>query len=526
MEASAGGGDLDRISALPDDLLHVILGSLGRAKDVTRTALLSRRWRRVWIHAKALSFHDTSVMRLEDRCHLAGFVDWALAHRADADMECQRVVGYAARRVVGSFHLRLPFIVPTVFDVKTGQLVSPGRPVVELPSHGRPTSISLDLRSHRLLIAPPAAAARYESLTELRLHVTRIGAEDDDGRGFGDFVSSCCPRLRRLAVSYPGGLRRLVLRVEALEELELAWPPDLGTLDVAAPNLRVLKLSDISRHCWLPIGLDSAVNVAKAGRITAPRLQEIGMSIRFYTSIKLDIQGLSSVRRLSDLSLEMLGRYCVDTGSLWLLANCTSIDNVKISLYHGRRWMLDEVTDLTVQGAPQFANIRSIAVEADSLSGCHLVASMSSLLLRLPLLRSLCIKLTSNRLDCWPVCCNHSLHNWNYHGKIPLEFLEEVKVTGFTGEDEVDLVSRLLESNNSIKSITLCAVAKTPDVVTLNWLMGGAEDHVVSQEEIYHKLVNACCTDRGRWHFEGSIYTWAYYTTKNTNMKVTIANSA
>ncbi|KAL6644397.1 hypothetical protein ACP70R_016005 [Stipagrostis hirtigluma subsp. patula] len=49
-------GDLDRISALPDYLLHLILTRVESAVSVTRTAVLSRRWRHVWVHAKSLTF--------------------------------------------------------------------------------------------------------------------------------------------------------------------------------------------------------------------------------------------------------------------------------------------------------------------------------------------------------------------------------------------------------------------------------------------------------------------------------------
>jgi hypothetical protein len=52
MAMAASAGDVDRISALPDDLLHLILGFVRDAKSVVRTATLSRRWRRVWIYAQ------------------------------------------------------------------------------------------------------------------------------------------------------------------------------------------------------------------------------------------------------------------------------------------------------------------------------------------------------------------------------------------------------------------------------------------------------------------------------------------
>ncbi|OEL24296.1 hypothetical protein BAE44_0014685 [Dichanthelium oligosanthes] len=53
-------GDLDQISALPDAVLHRILACVRDATTVTRTAALSRRWRRVWVRAPCLTLWDTT----------------------------------------------------------------------------------------------------------------------------------------------------------------------------------------------------------------------------------------------------------------------------------------------------------------------------------------------------------------------------------------------------------------------------------------------------------------------------------
>ena len=52
------GGGVDRISALPDDMLLQVLARLGCARAAAHTSLLSRRWRGLWARLPELTFHD------------------------------------------------------------------------------------------------------------------------------------------------------------------------------------------------------------------------------------------------------------------------------------------------------------------------------------------------------------------------------------------------------------------------------------------------------------------------------------
>jgi hypothetical protein len=111
-------------------------------------------------------------------------------------------------------------------------------------------SITMHLSSYRILLPAAAAGddAKYEALTELDLSGAAFDedAPGGGGRTLGGFVSSCCPRLRKLDICFPKGLPQLVIRSETLEELRLSQADGLRTLDVAAPSLRVLKLE----HCF------------------------------------------------------------------------------------------------------------------------------------------------------------------------------------------------------------------------------------------------------------------------------------
>ncbi|RCV26614.1 LOW QUALITY PROTEIN: hypothetical protein SETIT_5G260100v2 [Setaria italica] len=226
MDDHAGDG-VDRISALPVDLLHVILARLRRAQEVTRTAALSRRWRRV------LPAGDLSLVDDEP--------EYRLRQRGDTDMDsllismkrgdCPRPdqidawIRYGTQRVVGDFYLR----------VAMGS-EEPYLTAVKLPEHGRPGSISLHLSCHGIQF-PPAAVARYEALTALSLEDVSF-AEDKEGRGLSGFVSSssCCPRLRTL---YMNNIMTMFMEAKSIPERQLV--ASISSLLLRFPGLRSLR---------------------------------------------------------------------------------------------------------------------------------------------------------------------------------------------------------------------------------------------------------------------------------------------
>ncbi|GJN04205.1 hypothetical protein PR202_ga21730 [Eleusine coracana subsp. coracana] len=489
--------DVDRISALPDDLLHLILGRLGFAPAVTKTAVLSRRWRHVWPHARRLRFKDDDKF-LKRKRDFAGFVDWVLSHRGDGDMESLKILfkekgraspekinewlRYAARRVVGSVKI----------DVGP-KLKEPDHDVaVELPIHGgRATSISLSLSNHRLRL-PSATSATYEALTKLTLDSLWF---TDDGMStlLGDFVMSCCPRLRRLEISRARGLTRLVLRTDVLQELDISSAHDLQTLDVTAPNLRLIALAFSAVPLLLgDISMDKVMI-----RIVAPRLEEFHRNVFPYRPPVLDIRGLESVRRLKYIYLDTHGKYH-STSDLWLLQNCPAAQHVHVNLHHSSTsFAADELVDLTAPegNAPLFANVRSMSIIICGVPRHHLVASISSLLMRCPHLTSITIKGTYFPQDQrgFKCACEALLTDrcTVVHGKLALESLQEVKIIGFGGTaEEMQLVSFLFGSSNSLERANIQLRVNTKVEAGVN---------------IFHQLTRMKippCADQERWSFQ------------------------
>ncbi|TVU06703.1 hypothetical protein EJB05_49928, partial [Eragrostis curvula] len=447
-------GDIDRISALPDSLLHRILAAVGDAVAVSRTAVLSKRWRRVWMQADRLLLVDSKAIRPG---RFADIVDWVFARRGDAELgslyithaygykpACitqERVnqwLRYAMQCVIKSLDIRVPYVQPT----GNIGIRSNDEPAIKMPGHGRMSCVRLQL-GYYMLQLPVAATAKYEALTELALYSTTFDEEEEEHGGvrtttLGDFVSTCCPRLRKLEIWCPDGLRQLVLRTEALQKLKLYCADDLETLDVAAPNLRVLQLACCTEGSVV--------------KVSANRLEEV--EVQHLRNVTLDIRDLANVQCLGPIDVYMHGQHLGPNngGGMWLLENCPGAQHIKLSLNH---WEASNVTDgelvdyLTqYQGAPlaMYVNMRTmeVTVTANEFPEGHLVPSMSSLLLRFPHLRSLCIKLrpSSNSWNSswrWNCLCS-GLDTWIGSQKISLESLETVKIDGFMGADEdIDL---------------------------------------------------------------------------------------
>nr|TKW01360.1 hypothetical protein SEVIR_8G174400v2 [Setaria viridis] len=119
----AGNGE-DRISSLPNEVLHAILISLSSPRAAVRTGVLSHRWRHVWTPLRELRLAEGVNAPLPQP--LASFLDtvdaaWdtptlkGLSIEPSAaygrDFPARRVapwLSFASERVVGPLFLRLP----------------------------------------------------------------------------------------------------------------------------------------------------------------------------------------------------------------------------------------------------------------------------------------------------------------------------------------------------------------------------------------------------------------------------------
>ncbi|CAM0944933.1 unnamed protein product [Alopecurus aequalis] len=450
----------DRISLLPDDLLHRILSFLS-TQDAIRTSVLSRRWQRVWIDLPTFMFSD-------DKRTAAGFatsVDEVLAHSHGMDkLEISiRHPSHFARANEWLQHasdrVREKISIIFRYDAENTVAGHDCDPVVlDLPCGGRTTAMAFHSRPTGVvaLVIPHASAAVPSSLTQLELKYLRI-----DVNSLSIFVSSCCPRLRKLVVHSFGDEGVLRLSNDALEDLDLDfYYGGLRRLEVSSCNLRHLRISEI----FSPEVMAHEVHDGtKAASFRTPRLEVLSWtpSTSIHPSRVEFAHSLATVRQL-DVGLAthfMVNRTRLHYNKLavWLLQRCTGVRRLKVSLGNLHpspifvSGVLDEASlsqyqDLMVE-VPQLTTVTDLTVctlldhhaygasIAKLLSRCSHVETLAVIVRDKYEHRYICARTSA----CWCKCPA----DWREE-KLRLEFLRQVDLKGFITADWLpDLVSLL-----------------------------------------------------------------------------------
>ncbi|KAL6656732.1 hypothetical protein ACP70R_004512 [Stipagrostis hirtigluma subsp. patula] len=250
-----GGGGVDRISSLPDDLLHSILLRLpGGTAGAARTSVLSRRWRRVWTGLPELSFHHggqpvLATARAHDQidaalaaCAALGAVErleiHLLSRHNPGAARVSRWLRFASQRLTGELRLLLLSYGPMNGDDPRDSDVDG---VVTVPLFERAKAISMGLGHTIRFELPSAGGGTFAELSSLSISSARI-----NGRELEDVLSSRCPSLKELSVVCPnldGASDEITIRSASLQKLEVKiFRNVVDRLQVSTPMLQTLSL--------------------------------------------------------------------------------------------------------------------------------------------------------------------------------------------------------------------------------------------------------------------------------------------
>ncbi|CAL5082998.1 unnamed protein product [Urochloa decumbens] len=217
------GGEEDRLSALPDELLLDVLARLRCARAAARAGLLARRWRGLWTRLGALVFHTTPLDPL-----LA-----ALARIAGPVGSLDIAVPEHRRRQARPTPARISLLLCAAAGLAPAKLslcIWSEFAAVELPLFDRATDIALRVRGGRFTLP---AAGDFPVLDTLSLDCRHI-----------DFVDLLprCPRLRELWIC-DREQGSVTVHSESLEELDVYTFVQLQRIDIVAPGLKKLRLN-------------------------------------------------------------------------------------------------------------------------------------------------------------------------------------------------------------------------------------------------------------------------------------------
>ncbi|CAL4899749.1 unnamed protein product [Urochloa decumbens] len=271
-------GAEDRISSLPDELLHLILLRLPSIAEAARTSVLSRRWRPVWTHMPELVLPapaTTSPANLDsiDAVLRSSYAPSLHALKIDVSnigqchIPSHRVaswLSFASERLAGKLDVDLPWPsdshLPRLRLDHLGQFVREMEEELALPLFERATEIDIDLGMNFFLRPPPVGS--FAALTCLTITCAHM-----DGGELGRIVSSAqCPRLRKLWLSI----------------IELVAACDVTICSGSLEYLYYSASETIKLEVTAPMLLEILVSDPKEAYIVAPKLEKVDWKGKCY----------------------------------------------------------------------------------------------------------------------------------------------------------------------------------------------------------------------------------------------------
>ncbi|CAO1939346.1 unnamed protein product [Urochloa humidicola] len=474
--SGAGAGGEDRLSALPDDVLVLILLRLGTTAEAARTSALSRRWRRVWVLLPELRFHlapDGHRIRevLLSPDAPPPLLRISVVTEDSAPDSLGAWLPDAARRLSGD--LVYHRIVPGKEDEgeEYGEDADGEGGAIQLPCFEKATGIEINLGFLGLDLPFTGTFARLTGLTLHRVHFR-------DPSELGDVVSSPrSPRLQKLSVHDSHGMDKLVIHSESLLEVDLRGLKGFQHLSISASALKDLNLL----KCF---GKNQPVAF-----ICAPQLEFLAWRDPYDPSSVY----LGNLRELQELATNIFVVYWQPDCSynrdfLGLLQQFRFIRRLDIALFYLRdignaQYLVEDITML-----PLTKFLTMVVVNEGHNFGpgsfhiLRLCSGIRRLSMELHITRGL-------KSACHSGCICDQPTNWKAQ-EFSLNHLRKVELTGLKGtEHEVVFVEQLFSRATVLKKMKITfdySVSKSKARELLQTLASFSRPETLVEFYMYH----------------------------------------
>ncbi|XP_044432321.1 uncharacterized protein [Triticum aestivum] len=484
---SAGGADY--LSALPEDLLLLVLARLGCAAAAARTGLVSRRWRGLWARLRDLAFQGVAFPSL------------------------QVALGRVARPppAVSLLEIRVSDEHLPIFDaddvtsvLRAAALLAPEKLVFALPWDPDPAPTEVDLPCfHRatsivleripFLLRTPAAGAEFPTLrtlsdvdrtpcgTTVRMAIS-LSLRDCKIESISAFISFC-PHLRVLGLEgiwVGDDLGALLSLCPHLRALRLKKPVCLGDDDWTVHSTSLQELVMDGKNLW-----------ARRVDIVAPMLKQLTLSLHAYNQVTISIVA----PMLENVSWQCLYAKGIIGFGLWTLEKLSlhtaekqgQLSSLQIHACNSWFTFSDEETNFA-QEIEKHMIVDFSALELHLSAMGHVSGAFVSHLLGLNRIRSAIrrLKVALLRLEEEETCpanCPCECTNWRRQ-IISLTALEEVEIHGFRGDaHELDF----------LKLIFSCAPMLKRMIVRLPGEVSSSNDRCTEIYDIFRGYSSVKC---------------------------------